>query len=131
MLYNFSEHPSIANQFIAQLRNVNVQSDRMRFRRNMERLGEVMAYEISKKLKYEAVDIETPLGIAPSQRCCDRLVIASILRAGIPLHHGLLNVFDEAYNNHLNFSFTNQANFGRTPITEPGRNISAFLQYKF
>ena len=98
MVYNFNEHKTLANKFVAELRNVEVQTDRMRFRRNLERLGEVMAYEISKTLDYSATDVETPLGIASVQLSKERIVLATILRAGIPFHQGLLNYFDEADN---------------------------------
>ncbi len=93
-----SKKPSIANQFIAELRDVNIQTDRMRFRRNMERLGEIFAYEISKTFAYKNQDVETPLGVANVALAVDQPVIATILRAGLPLHQGLLNVFDKADN---------------------------------
>jgi len=98
MIFNLSEHNSIANKFIAELRDVNIQNDRMRFRRNMERIGEVLAYEISKTLTYENQDIETPLGIANVPLPNQRIVLGTILRAGLPLHQGALNIFDEADN---------------------------------
>ncbi len=96
MIVNLSEQNSIANKFIAQLRDINVQQDRMRFRRNMERLGEVMAYEISKHLDYQVQEIETPLGIANVSLPTNEIVLATILRAGLPLHTGMLNYFDDA-----------------------------------
>ena len=95
---NLSEQPSVANQFIGEMRDIHIQNDRMRFRRNMERLGEVMAYEISRTLRYSPREVETPLGIAEVQMLDNQPVIASILRAGVPLHTGLLNVFDAADN---------------------------------
>ncbi len=98
MIVNLSEQNSIANQFIAELRNVNIQTDRMRFRRNLERLGEVFAYEISKYLNYTSVEVETPLGIAITSIPDEKIVISSILRAGLPMHQGFLNVFDQAEN---------------------------------
>lgn len=98
MVYNLSENNSIANKFLAEMRDVHKQKDRMRFRRNMERLGEVMAYEISKTLNYETVDVETPLGVAKTQQTSQRIVLATILRAGIPFHQGFLNYFDDAEN---------------------------------
>ncbi|MEN0007014.1 MAG: uracil phosphoribosyltransferase, partial [Bacteroidota bacterium] len=98
MLFNLSAHQSIANRFVAELRDVHLQTDRMRFRRNMERLGEVLAYELSKVLEYEEKEVETPLGIANTIIPKDRIVLATILRAGLPLHQGLLNVFDQADN---------------------------------
>ncbi len=98
MVINLSEQNSVVNQFLAELRNVDVQADSMRFRRNLERLGEVMAYEISKTLDYSTVPVETPLGIADTPIIQDELVLATILRAGLPMHQGLLNYFDDAGN---------------------------------
>jgi len=89
---------SIINEFIAELRNEEVQSDSLRFRRNLERIGEIFAYEISKTLTYETQDITTPLGIAQMPRLTDFPVLATILRAGLPLHQGLLNYFDRSDN---------------------------------
>ncbi|NCP44888.1 MAG: uracil phosphoribosyltransferase [Flavobacteriales bacterium] len=86
------------NQFIAEIRSVDIQKDSMRFRRNCERLGEIFAYEISKKLSYESSNIITPLGEAPIQLLSEQPVLATILRAGLPLHQGLLNYFDKADN---------------------------------
>src|SRR5690606_26469618 len=82
--------------FLAELRNRDLQQDRMRFRRNLERLGEIFAYEISKTLTYEPTEIETPLGIAKTALLTEQPVLATILRAGIPMHQGMLNVFDQA-----------------------------------
>lgn len=87
---------TILNRFIAQMRDVNVQGDSMRFRRNLERVGEVMAYEISKTLHYSTRTVETPLGEAEVALPDDEIVIATILRAGIPFHQGFLNYFDNA-----------------------------------
>ncbi len=98
MIFNLSEHNTIANRFIAQLRDVNVQHDRMRFRRNMERMAEVLAYHLSTSLKYESREIETPLGIASVNMPAERVVLATILRAGLPFHQGMLNYFDDADN---------------------------------
>ena len=98
MVHILSNSKSIANQFLAELRNVEVQNDRMRFRRNLERLGEVFAYEISKTLDYTETNIETPLGTAKMNLSNDHVVLATILRAGLPLHNGLLNYFDKASN---------------------------------
>ncbi len=98
MIHCISQTNSIANRFIAELRDVNIQKDRMRFRRNLERLGEIMAYEISKTLDYYPQEVETPLGTARVNLPTDRIVLASILRAGIPLHQGFLNYFDDAEN---------------------------------
>src|SRR5690554_5286618 len=96
MVHVLSDHPSIANNFLAELRNAVVQKDRMRFRRNLERVGELLAYEISKKLVFEEIEIETPLGSAQTEILLEQPVIATIIRAGIPMHNGLMNIFDRA-----------------------------------
>ena len=98
MIFNLSEQNSIANHFIAEIRDAKIQQDSMRFRRNLERIGEVLAYEISKELEYEEKNIETPLGVAKVNVQVDKVVLATILRAGLPLHHGMLNYFDRAGN---------------------------------
>ena len=98
MVFNLAETPSLGNQFVAEIRDVSIQQDRMRFRRNMERLGEVLAYEISKTLHFKPTEVETPLGIAEVELPNDPIVLATILRAGLPLHQGLLNYFDKAAN---------------------------------
>lgn len=98
MVHLLSEGNSIINQFIAELRNVEVQNDRMRFRRNLERIGEIAALEISKKLPYHTVEVVTPLGIALVSVPSEQPVIGTILRAGLPLHQGILNYFDQADN---------------------------------
>lgn len=87
---------SVANTFLAELRNVRVQHDSLRFRRNLERLGEVFAYEISKKLQYTTRHINSPLGVAAMNIPSEPLVVATILRAGLPFHQGILNFFDHA-----------------------------------
>ncbi|SDR79902.1 uracil phosphoribosyltransferase [Gramella sp. MAR_2010_147] len=92
---------SIANKFISQLRDTGIQQDRMRFRRNIERLGEIMAYELSKELEYETAEITTPLGKSKILLPENELVICSILRAGLPLHQGILNYFDDAENSFI------------------------------
>ncbi|MCG9972405.1 uracil phosphoribosyltransferase [Christiangramia crocea] len=92
---------SVANKFVSQLRDVNVQGDKMRFRRNIERLGEILAYELSKELDYHKKEITTPLGKSTLSIPEDELVICSILRAGLPLHQGLLNYFDDAENSFI------------------------------
>ena len=89
---------SVLNQFIAELRNINVQNDFMRFRRNLERCGEIFAYELSKELEYKPTQVQTPLGVAEINLPNETLVLATILRAGLPLHQGMLNVFDNAEN---------------------------------
>ena len=95
-IINLGKTPSVLNQFIAELRDVRIQQDSLRFRRNIERIGEVMAYEISKRLSHDVKAIQTPLGIAPMSLPDERLVIGTILRAGLPFHQGFLNIFDQA-----------------------------------
>ena len=97
-IHNLGEENSLFNQFISEIRNVNIQSDAMRFRRNMERIGEIFAYEISKTLTYEKKIITTPLGEVEMNILKQQPVLATILRAGLPLHQGLLNYFDKADN---------------------------------
>ena len=98
MIVNLSEQPSLASKFVAELRDVNIQKDRLRFRTNLARLGQVIAYEISKTLDYTETAVETPLGTANEMLCSDNVVLATILRAGLPFHQGLLDYFDEAGN---------------------------------
>ncbi|MDF1694807.1 MAG: uracil phosphoribosyltransferase [Saprospiraceae bacterium] len=98
MLHRLSDKNTILNQFVAEIRDVNVQSDRMRFRKNLERIGQVIAYEISSYLTFESNQVETPLGISNCELPSDRIVLATILRAGLPLHNGLLSYFDKADN---------------------------------
>lgn len=97
-IINLGETNSIFNQFISEIRNVAVQNDRMRFRKNCERMGEIMAYEISKTFTYNAQDITTPLGTAQINLMNEQPVLSTILRAGLTLHQGLLNYFDNADN---------------------------------
>lgn len=97
-IINFGDTPSLVSKFMLELRDVRIQQDPMRFRRNLDRIGEVMAYEISKRLNYETVDVTTPLGVAKCQDIDDKVVLATIMRAGIPFHHGFLNYFDRAEN---------------------------------
>ena len=91
---NLGKKHTIFNHFISEIRDVNIQNDSMRFRRNIERIGEVFAYEISKEMEYENQDITTPLGISTETLMIEKPVLATILRAGLPLHQGLLNYFD-------------------------------------
>jgi len=98
MLFNLATQDSIANRFIAELRNAETQQDRSRFRRNLERVGEVLAYEISQTLVYEPVIVDTQLGAATVMLPTQRVVLATILRAGLPFHQGMLNYFDAADN---------------------------------
>lgn len=95
---DLSKDNSLLNQYMKELRSVNIQQDPMRFRCNIERIGSIMAYEISKRLHYEAEDVITPLGTAVIPAVTDRLVLATILRAGLPLHQGFLHSFDHAEN---------------------------------
>lgn len=97
-LHILSQENTVLNKFIAEIRDRTIQKDSMRFRRNMERIGEVTAYEISRTLAYSPRVVETPLGEATVQTIDDQLVIATILRAGLPYHQGFLNYFDDAQN---------------------------------
>lgn len=98
MIRNLSLTNSIINQYIAEIRDKDIQKDSWRFRKNLERIGQVMAIEISKELEYMNVPVTTPLGIANAKVLVQQPVIASILRAGIPMHTGILDVFDKAEN---------------------------------
>ena len=100
-IHHLLEKNSVANRFVAQLRDVNIQEDRMRFRRNIERLGEIMGYELSKNFHYKEKAVKTPLGSASVNLPAEELVLCSILRAGLPLHNGLLNYFDDAENSFI------------------------------
>ena len=95
---NLSENNSVLNQFLGEIRDVNIQRDPLRFRRNIERIGEIMAMEVSKHLHYEEHDVTTPLGTAVVSQITDQIVLGTILRAGLPLHQGFLNIFDRAEN---------------------------------
>lgn len=98
MVVEINKSNSVANRFLADLRDIQVQKDPMRFRRNLERMGEVLAYELSKTMDYHSEGVTSPLGEAPMMLHSDNPVLATILRAGIPLHQGLLNYFDRADN---------------------------------
>jgi len=98
MVINLSEQHSLVSNWVSELRDVEVQNDRMRFRRNLERIGEAAAYEISKVLPFVEKEVQTPLGIANSKLLASQPVLATILRAGLPLHQGMLNYFDKADN---------------------------------
>jgi len=98
IVHHFESKPSVLNRFIAEIRDVNIQKDPMRFRRNIERIGEVLCYELSKSLNYDTKTVQTPFGIKDIALPIDELVLCSVLRAGIPLHQGLLNYFDRAEN---------------------------------
>ena len=98
MIVNLSQQYSLLSDWVSELRDEEIQKDRMRFRRNLERIGEVSAFEISKQLPFEEKEIQTPLGIAICKQLKEQPVLATILRAGLPLHQGLLNYFDKADN---------------------------------
>ena len=123
MLTNLSEKNSVANRFVAELRDTDIQQDRLRFRHNLERLGGILAYEISKTLEYEPFEIETPLGLASTMLPSQRVVLATILRAGRPMHQGLLHYFDQADNvfiaayrrHHQDGTFDIQIDYVSTP----------------
>ena len=95
---NMSEAPSVINQYLSELRDVSIQQDKMRFRHNLERIGEMMAYEISKDLSYKETEVKTPLAPCKCKCLAEGIVLATIFRAGLPLHQGFLNVFDNAEN---------------------------------
>lgn len=97
-IINLSEANSVLNQYILEIRDIGIQQDRLRFRRNLERIGEIMAYEMSKTFQYATKDVQTPLGIAPVSVPVNPLVISTILRAGVPFHQGFLSYFDGAEN---------------------------------
>jgi len=97
-IHNFSNQNTILNTFISEMRDANIQKDSMRFRRNIERIGEILGYELSKTLSYKPTTIKTPLGICNIEKLDNDIVLCSILRAGVPLHDGLLNYFDKAEN---------------------------------
>lgn len=98
---NLGEGNSVINNFISELRNVDIQNDRFRFRKNLERLGEIFAYEISKTLEYKSETIVTPLGSLEMNVLKEQPVLATILRAGLPMHQGFLNIFDQADNSFI------------------------------
>lgn len=97
-IVDLSKNNTILNKFVAELRDVNIQGDSMRFRRNVERVGEIMAYEISKELQYGASTVKTPLADSVQNVPLDKVVLATILRAGLPLHNGFHSIFDDAEN---------------------------------
>nr|WP_315213098.1 uracil phosphoribosyltransferase [uncultured Flavobacterium sp.] len=97
-IHLLSENNSVLNHFLAQIRDVKIHNDSLRFRRNIERIGEIMSYELSKELQYENIEIQTPLSIKKTTQVKDSLVLCSILRAGLALHQGFLNYFDAAEN---------------------------------
>lgn len=98
MIYRLQDSHSVATNYLSELRDVKVQKDRLRFRTNVERISSILAYEASKSLHYTAASIQTPLGQKESHSISDQIVIASVLRAGLPMHYAVLNVFDTADN---------------------------------
>jgi uracil phosphoribosyltransferase len=125
-IVNIGEQNSILNNFIAEIRDRIIQKDSFRFRRNLERIGEIFAYEISKDLEYTTKSIQTPLGVAACNTLSDSLVLASIIRAGLPLHNGLLSFFDASQNAFVaayrkygkDNKFTIQIEYTSTPSVE-------------
>ncbi|GHT14581.1 uracil phosphoribosyltransferase [Bacteroidia bacterium] len=97
-IHNLEENNSILNQFMLEIRDIHVHNDKLRFRKNIERIGEIMSYEISKTLQYKTVDVQTPLGIKAVSVPDEQIVLATILRAGLPFHQGFLDIFDGAEN---------------------------------
>ena len=95
---NFADTPSLVSQYMSELRDTTIQTDPLRFRTNLHRIGQIMAYEISKRVAYEDTPVTTPLGTAICQRPADKIVLATILRAGLPFHEGFLSYFDRAEN---------------------------------
>lgn len=98
MIIDLSKNNSVLSQYMADMRSIEVQKDSMRFRANLERIGKIMGYEISKTLEYRAGEVTTPLGISPVQTIASQPVVATILRAGLPLHNGILTILDKAEN---------------------------------
>ncbi len=125
-IIQLEESNTILNQFIAELRDINIQKDSMRFRRNLQRIGEICAYEISKTLEYAEKEVVTPLGIAKCNLPTDEIIVSSILRAGLPLHEGILSFFDKAQNAFIaayrkygkDNKFTIQIEYASTPSPE-------------
>lgn len=126
MVHDLGKKNSVIQQFIAELRNVAIQNDRMRFRTNLRRVAMCMAYEISKTLQYQKKSVETPLGTSEMMLPTDRIVVANILRAGLPMHEGVLEVFDQADNayigafraHHKDGSFEIQQDYVTSPSIE-------------
>ena len=125
-IINLSETNSVLGNFLAEIRDSSIQKDPLRFRTNLERMGEIFAYEISKTLEYETKDVQTPLGIAPCNVLKDNLIVGTILRAGLPMHQGILRVFDKAQNCFIaayrkygkDNKFTIQLEYASTPETD-------------
>lgn len=126
MIHVLGNKQSLLNEYIAEVRDVNIQKDSLRFRRNMERIGEIFAYEISQELAWEEQEVTTSLGVARCEKLINQPVIATILRAGLPFHQGLLNFFDRAENafvsayrkHHKNGRFDIQVEYASSPSLE-------------
>lgn len=97
-IINLCEHDSLVSRYMLELRDKNIQTDRLRFRTNVKRIGQIMAYEISKRLNYTDCKTDTPLDVANTRNIADKVVLGSIFRAGLPLHEGMLSYFDDADN---------------------------------
>ncbi|WP_298474084.1 uracil phosphoribosyltransferase [uncultured Maribacter sp.] len=97
-IHHLASENSVLKKFIAEIRDIKIQKDSLRFRRNIERIGEILSYELSKTLHFDITEVETPLGIKKTTQIMDKLVLCSIMRAGLPLHQGILNYFDDAEN---------------------------------
>ncbi len=123
-MFILSESNSIACHFLGELRDRNIQNDRMRFRRNLERLGEIMAYEISKKMHYHATEIRTPLGVRRVSNLDQNPVIITILRAGLPFFQGFINYFEHAACGFIGAFRQNEGNFDEVSIQLGYRAIS-------
>ncbi|WP_291869137.1 uracil phosphoribosyltransferase [Maribacter sp.] len=98
IIHHLASENSVLKKFIAEIRDTTIQKDTMRFRRNIERIGEILSYELSKTLRFEDIEVVTPMGIKKTTKFIDALVLCSIMRAGLPLHQGILNYFDDAEN---------------------------------
>lgn len=98
IVHNLDQKNSVLNHFISEIRDVHIQKDSMRFRRNIERIGEILSYELSKELHFNEQNVQTPLGDKKINTISDQLVLCSVLRAGLPLHQGILNYFDQIEN---------------------------------
>lgn len=129
-LFVLNQHPSVASSFLADLRNIDRQQDRMRFRRNVERIGELLAYELSKALPYHLKTVQTPLDTLTVDAPTEQPVLISVLRAGLPLHQGVLNYFDRADSGFIGAfrqptqadAFTIEANYHALPPVD-GRQV--------
>ena len=98
IVHNLDTSNSVLNHFISEIRDVKIQKDSMRFRRNIERIGEILSYEMSRELEFETNNVQTPLGLKDVPCVSEKLVLCSVLRAGLPLHQGVLNYFDQIEN---------------------------------